>query len=216
MTAYEPDPAFAVSDEASLRALFPLTHDLAVQKVLTALDDHAKDYIARSPFLCLGTQNGAGKADVSPRGDPAGFVTVLDDQTLAIPDRPGNNRLDSLSNILSNPSVGLLFIVPGFDDTMRVNGKASLTTDPTVLDKMQVNGRTPTLAIIVRIETVFIHCAKAFRRSKLWDPDMHQDRKELPSLVQIVLEQINAAPHDPTLQKELDDGLEDAYRTTMY
>lgn len=216
MSTYQINPAFTITDETTLRALFPATHDLAVQKVLDHLDPHAKAYIMRSPFICIGTQDASGKADVSPRGDPAGFVQILDDQTLAIPDRPGNNRLDTIVNILSNPNVGLLFIVPGFDDTMRVNGQAQLSTDPELLERMAVNGRVPKLAIVVEIQSVFIHCAKAFRRSKLWDPAQHQDRRELPSLVKIVLDQTGSAPDDPKVQQQLDEGLEHSYKTTMY
>ena len=216
MADYTPNPDFAVTDEAALRDLFPATHDLAVQKVLDHIDPHARSYIERSPFMCIGTQNADGKADVSPRVDPAGFVEILDDRTLAIPDRPGNNRLDTLANIVSNPSVGLLFIVPGFDDTMRINGQASITTDPSVLDRMKVNDRTPKVAIIVKIDTVFIHCAKAFRRSKLWDPAHHQDRSEMPSLIKIVMDQTAAVAVDDKTQRQLDEGLEEAYRTTMY
>jgi len=216
MSTYQINPAFTISDETALRSLFPATHDLAVQKVLDHLDPHAEAYITRAPFICIGTQDAIGKADVSPRGDPAGFVQILDDQTLAIPDRPGNNRLDTIVNILSNPNVGLLFIVPGFDDTMRVNGQAQLSTDPELLERMAVNDRVPKLAIVVKIQSVFIHCAKAFRRSKLWDPARHQDRSELPSLVKIVLDQTNNAPEDPKVQQQLDEGLEHSYKTTMY
>lgn len=216
MTGYEIKPEFTIADETALRDLMPETHGLAIQKVLTALDPHAKAYISRSTFLCIGTQNADGKADVSPRGDPAGFVQILDDRTIAIPDRPGNNRLDTIANILSNPSVGLLFIVPGFDDTMRVNGKASLVTDPDLLESMAVNGRAPKLAIVVKIHTVFIHCAKAFRRSKLWDATQHQDRSELPSLVKIVLDQTTGAPDDPDEIRKLDEGLEESYKRSMY
>lgn len=174
------DPQFVIDDEQSLRDLFQPTHELALQKCQTTLDKHAREFIERSPFLCIGTQDLDGKADVSPRGDPAGFVRILDDHTLAIPDRPGNNRLDSLSNIIANPTVGLLFIIPGFDDTLRINGQASLTNDPQLLDKMCVNDRAPKLAIVVRIETIFMHCAKAFRRSRLWNPDHFQDRTKCP------------------------------------
>lgn len=216
MTEFTPDPAFAVTDETTLRGLFPATHDLAVQKVLDHIDPHARNYIERSPFVCIGTQNAEGKADVSPRGDPAGFIEILDDRTLAIPDRPGNNRLDTLSNIVSNPSVALLFIVPGFDDTMRINGQASITTDPAVLERMRVQDRLPKVAIIVKIDTVFIHCAKAFWRSKLWDPTQHQDRSEVPSLIRIVMDQTAAPAADEKTQRQLDEGLEEAYRTTMY
>lgn len=210
------DERFLVADEAALRALFPETHAIAIQKCLDHLDPHARAFIARSPFLCIGTQAPDGRADVSPRGDPRGFVQVLDDRTLLIPDRPGNNRLDTLSNIVANPSVGLLFMVPGFDDTLRVNGTARITTDPALLARMEVNGRRPTVAIAVTVREVFLHCAKAFRRSSLWDPAQRQDRGEMPSLVKMILDQTTGAPADPVEQEKLDAGLEEAYRTSMY
>lgn len=209
-------PEFHVTDEAGLRALFPPTHAIAKQKSLPALDGHAKDFLARSPFLCIGTQAADGRADVSPRGDPAGFVKVLDDKTLLIPDRPGNNRLDTMANILANPSVGLLFIIPGFDDTMRVNGRARITRDPGLLAQGAIEGRVPTAGIVVTVEEVFIHCAKAFRRSRLWDPAARQDRREMPSLMQIILDQTTGAPDSREEMQKLDEGLEEAYRTSMY
>ena len=209
-------PMHDVPDEASLRALFPPTHTLAALKSLPILDPHAQEFIRRSPFLTIGTQNRDGKADVSPRGDPSGFVRVLDDRTLAIPDRPGNNRLDTLSNILANPNVGLLFLVPGFDDTLRVNGTARLSTDPELLQSMAVNDRVPTLAIVVTVAEVFLHCAKAFRRSRLWDPDARQDRTAMPSLLKMILDQTTGAPQDPHEMRKIDDGLEADYRTSMY
>ena len=205
-----------VPDEASLRALFPATHTLAALKCLDALDIHARDFIRRSPFLCIGTQNASGMSDVSPRGDPAGFVQVLDDRTLAIPDRPGNNRLDTLSNILARSNVGLLFMVPGFDDTLRVNGAAALSTDPELLQRMAVNDRVPTLAIVVTVAEVFLHCAKAFRRSRLWDPAARQDRTEMPSLLKMILDQTTGAPQNPVEQLKIDEGLEAGYRSSMY
>jgi uncharacterized protein len=211
-----PRPDHAVTDEAGLRALYPPTHTLAALKSLPTLDIHARDFIRRSPFLCIGTQGEDGRADVSPRGDPAGFVKVLDDRTLAIPDRPGNNRLDTLSNILANPNVGLLFLVPGFDDTLRVNGRATLSTDPAILNPMAVSDRVPTLAIVVSVTEVFLHCAKAFRRSRLWDPDARQDRKEMPTLLKMILDQTTGAPKDPEAMREIDNGLEADYRTSMY
>jgi uncharacterized protein len=216
MNDYRPNPEFTVTDESALRTLFPATHTLAALKCLPTLDRHAEDFIRRSPFLCIGTQDANGKADVSPRGDPAGFVQVLDDRTLAIPDRPGNNRLDTLSNVLVNPNVGLLFMVPGFDDTLRVNGTASLTTDPDVLARMAVNDRTPTLAIVVTVQEVFLHCAKAFRRSRLWDPDSRQNRKEMPTLMNMLMEQTVGAPKEAAEMQKIDDGLEEDYRTSMY
>ncbi len=209
-------PEYVVADEAALRALYPPTHDLAARKCLDRLDLHARAFLARSPFLCIGTQSAAGTADVSPRGDPPGFVQVLDDRTLAIPDRPGNNRLDTLANIVANPAVGLLFLVPGFDDTLRVNGRARLTRDPDLLARMAVNDRVPTLAIVVTVEEVYLHCAKAFRRAKLWDPAQRQDRGEMPSLPEIILDQTSGAPKDPEEVRKLDADLEAEYRRTMY
>lgn len=207
---------FLVQSEIDLRSHFPETHAIAIKKCLDHIDDHARAFIDRSPFVCIGTQSKDGSADVSPRGDPCGFVKVLNSRTLLIPDRPGNNRLDTLSNILSNPRVGLLFLVPGFDDTMRVNGRAELTRDPNLLSEMAVNDRVPTLAIAVHVDEVFIHCAKALRRSHLWDPSKTQSRTEVASLMKIILDQTTGAPLDLQEQKRLDDGLEDEYRKTMY
>jgi len=216
MKGFEVNPEFVVKDERSLRSLFHETHPLAAQKSLTALDKHAQAFIRRSPFICIGTQNVDGKADVSPRGDPVGFVEILDQHTLAIPDRPGNNRLDTLTNILANPSVGVLFIVPGFDDTLRVNGQASLVTDPGILERMSVDNRVPKIAILIKVSEVFLHCAKAFRRSQLWNPDHFQDRGEMPSLAKIILDQTTGAPEDEGEMRRIDDELEDDYQKTMY
>lgn len=216
MSEFKLKPEYAIKDEQSLRSLFHAVNPVAAQKTIRFLDKHAQEFIRRAPFLCLGTQNPDGKADVSPRGDPVGFVSILDDRTLAIPDRPGNNRLDSLANIVANPSVGLLFIIPGFEDTLRVNGQATLTTDPEILAGMAVDGRIPRLAIVVRITEVFMHCAKAFRRSHLWDPAHYQDRREMPSLSRIVLDQTTGAPEDASAMRRIDDELEEDYKQTMY
>ncbi len=211
-----PKQDFLIRSERELRRLFPATHEIALRKCQDHLDEHARAFVKRSPFVCIGTQSADGLADVSPRGDPCGFVKVLDARTLVIPDRPGNNRLDTLSNILVNPAVGLLFIVPGFDDTMRVNGTASVTVDPQLLATLAVHERHPTVAIIVDVKEVFIHCAKAFRRSKLWDPTQVQDRRQVPSLMQIILDQTTGAPDDPAEISELDAKLEAEYRNSMY
>lgn len=209
-------PDFAITDEQSLRGLFEPTHALAIQKCQDRLGVHAQEFIRRSPFLCIGTQNLEGKADVSPRGDPAGFVKVLDGRTLVIPDRPGNNRLDTLSNIIANPVVGLLFIVPGFDDTLRVNGRATLSNDPKLLKLMSVADRIPKLAIVVKVDEVFMHCAKAFRRSHLWDPAHLQVRSEMPSLIKIILDETTGAPRDGREMQKMDEQLEQDYRRTLY
>lgn len=209
------NPDFIIKDEAALRSLYSATHALAIQKAQTSLGEHAQTFIRRSPFLCIGTQDMNGKADVSPRGDPPGFVKILDAQTLAIPDRPGNNRLDSLVNITANPNVGLLFIIPGFDDTLRVNGRASLVTDPAILNQMIVNDRVPTLAIVIKITEVFMHCAKAFRRSHLWDPAHFQNRSEMPSLIKMILDETSVAPGEAEMRK-IDEDLEADYKSSMY
>lgn len=216
MSRFEVNPEFVIKDEQALRGLFQATHPLAALKCQGALDKHARAFIERSPFICIGTQSPDGKADVSPRGDPVGFVKILDQHTLAIPDRPGNNRLDSLSNIIANPSVGILFIIPGFEDTLRVNGRASLVTDPDILESMRVEGRVPKLAIVIRVSEVFMHCAKAFRRSQLWNPDHFQDRREMPSLAKIVLDQTTGAPDDDKEMRKIDDELEEDYKASMY
>jgi PPOX class probable FMN-dependent enzyme len=216
MTGLQLNPDFAIADEESLRRFFDPTHSLAILKSQESLGEHAQEFIRRSPFLCIGTQNLEEKADVSPRGDPPGFVKVLDERTLAIPDRPGNNRLDTLSNIIANPSVGLLFVIPGFDDTLRVNGRATLTNDPQLLKSMSISDRVPKLAIIVRVSEVFMHCAKAFRRSRLWSPDHFQDRTEMPSLVKIILDETTGAPKDGDEMRKMDEKLEQDYRRTLY
>jgi uncharacterized protein len=143
-------------------------------------------------------------------------VQVLDDKTLLIPDRPGNNRLDTLSNIIANPVVGLLFMIPGFDDTLRINGTARITRDPALLRRLSVNDRIPTVAIVVTVQEMFLHCAKAFRRSKLWDPAQRQDRAAMPSLVTMILDQTSVAPTDPEEIRQNDAALEQDYRNSMY
>ncbi|HTO31341.1 MAG TPA: pyridoxamine 5'-phosphate oxidase family protein [Pararhizobium sp.] len=209
------DPEFFINSEETLRRLYSATHDLAIHKIQETLGVHAQEFIRRSPFLCLGTQDLNGRADVSPRGDPPGFVSILDDRTLAIPDRPGNNRLDSLSNILANPAVGLLFMIPGFDDTLRVNGVARIATNPALLETMTVNSRVPTLAIVVQVREVFLHCAKALRRSHIWDSTHHQDRRQMPSLIKMILDETTGAPEEEEMRK-IDAGLEEDYKKTMY
>ncbi|MCX2721977.1 pyridoxamine 5'-phosphate oxidase family protein [Roseibium salinum] len=216
MTEFNLNPDYAIANEQTLRGLFDATHSLAILKCQSTIGEHAQEFIRRSPFVCIGTQGLEGKADVSPRGDPAGFVKVLDERTLAIPDRPGNNRLDTLTNIIANPNVRLLFVIPGFDDTLRVNGRAALTNDPHLLKSMSINNRVPKLAIVVTVSEVFMHCAKAFRRSRLWSPDHFQDRTEMPSLVNIILDETTGAPSDRDEMRRLDEELEEDYRRTLY
>jgi PPOX class probable FMN-dependent enzyme len=170
-----------IADEASLRALIGEPAALIRAKVASRLNRLTRQFIERAPFLCLSTSASDGACDVSPRGDPAGFVRILDDATLLIPERPGNKLADSLRNILSNPHVGLLFIIPGVGDTFRVNGRATLTTDADLLAPCAVEGKVPKLGVIVDIDEAYTQCSKAFLRSHLWDPTRFIDRASLPS-----------------------------------
>lgn len=158
-----------VGSMAELRSLYRPPHELAVRKKRPVLDPSARAFIESSPFVLLATADAAGRCDVSPRGGPRGFVKVIDDERLALPDLNGNNLLDSLSNVVANPFVGLLFLVPGRDETLRVDGRACVTTDPVILDLFVAELRRPVCAVGVQIETVFLHCAKAFRRGRVWD-----------------------------------------------
>jgi PPOX class probable FMN-dependent enzyme len=206
-----------ITGESALRALFGRAEGLAVRKSLTRLDRHCRSFIARSPFLVIGTASAAGRADVSPRGDPPGFVQVVDDRTLVIPDRPGNNRLDTMTNVLENPSVGLLFFIPGFEDTLRVNGKAAIIRDPALSARAEVNGRQPRVLIRVAVEEAFLHCAKALKRARLWDPAARIDRREMPSLARMILEQTacDAAPDEAEVAAA-DVAVEENYRRELY
>ena len=207
-----------INDEKALREFVGEPIDLAVMKARPSLDKYSKEFISRSPFLSLGTSDASGKVDVSPRGDAPGFVLVLDDNTIFIPERPGNRRVDSLSNIVSNPNVGLLFMIPGFEDTLRVNGRASVVTDESLLEQCAVKGKVPKTGIRVEVEEAYIHCAKAFKRSKLWDPQSQQDRSEMPSLAQMILEQVS--PQDtPPSDSDIaagDDLVEGDYKENLY
>jgi PPOX class probable FMN-dependent enzyme len=162
---------------------------LSLLKQHDALDAHDRAFIAKSPFCLLATAGADGRCDVSPKGDAPGFVLVLDERTLVVPDRPGNRRVDSLLNILENPHAGLLFLVPNVEETLRVNGRAAIVEDAELLQRMAVRGRAPQLGILVEVEEVFFHCAKAFKRSGLWQPNSWIGRAELPSFGQILLDQ---------------------------
>lgn len=170
-----------IRDEAELRAVIEAPAERVKSKLADRLNELTRQFVDRSPFLCLATSSSDGTCDVSPRGDPPGFVRVLDERRLLIPERPGNRLADSLRNILTNPNVGLLFIIPGISDTLRVNGRATITDDPELLAGSKVEGKQPKLALLVEIDEVFTHCSKAFLRSQLWAPERYVDRSELPS-----------------------------------
>ena len=192
----------AITDETALRALIGgEPADLTRTKISDRVNDLTRQFIERSPFLCLATSAPDGRCDVSPRGDPAGFVRILDERRLLIPERPGNRLADSLRNILENPNVGLLFFIPGVGDTLRVNGRATIVNDPELLAGSEVEGRTPKLALLIEIDEVFTHCSKAFLRSHLWDPERQIERSALPSSGEI-LRSLNPAVDAETYDTE--------------
>jgi uncharacterized protein len=178
-----------IATETALREIIGDAHPITVDKEMDRLDKHARHFITLSPFLCLGTTNGDGQADVSPRGDPAGFVKVLDDRTLLIPERPGNQRADSMLNVMTEPVVGLIFFVPGIEETLRISGRATVLDDADQLADLAVNGKAPKLGVRVEVERVFFHCAKALKRSRLWDPDSRVARNAFPTPGQVIRDQ---------------------------
>ena len=200
-----------LNSAAALRDHYGEPTRRAASKTLDRLDEHCRAIIAKAPFLVLGTAGGDGSVDVSPKGDHPGFVRVIDDHTLAIPDRPGNNRVDGFLNLLETPQVGILFLVPGLGETLRVNGHAELSTDADLLEGMAVNGKPPRAALIVRVDEAFLHCAKAIIRSKLWEPETRIDRKSLPSLGQMLADQIENVDAD-----EADAAIGKIYENTLY
>lgn len=179
----------------------------AANKVKPTLDHHHRSIVAASPFVLIGTANADGQCDVSPKGDAPGFVRVLDDRTLAIPDRPGNKRIDGWQNVLTNPHVGLLFIVPGKEETLRVNGRAQIVTDPELRQAMAVEGNVPPLAIVVEVEECFVHCAKAFKRSGLWDQARWPDISGIAGMAEIMRDQTQ--PDCPL--EEVDQAIQASY-----
>jgi hypothetical protein len=182
-----------VASERELREIVGLPAARPVLKERSALDRHTRAFIGCSPFLLLATAGADGTCDVSPRGDAPGFVLVLDDSRLVIPDRPGNKRVDGMTNLLANPHVGLIFLVPGREETLRVNGRAWITRDATLLDRMAVEGKTPLLAIGVEVEQCYMHCPKAFRRSHLWAQEHWPAPDALPSMACVLFDQIQPA-----------------------
>ncbi len=184
-----PVPRFTdtISSEAELEAVLGRPNPRVLAKVVTALDGYCRAFIARSPFVMVGSADAAGNIDMSPKGDAPGFVHVLDDTTLAIPDRPGNRRADTFRNVLQNPRVGLIFLVPGKRETLRVGGDARIVRDSVLRASMAVDGRMPDLALVVSVREAFIHCAKCMIRSRLWEPEGWPESADLPSLAEFAI-----------------------------
>jgi PPOX class probable FMN-dependent enzyme len=202
-----------LASAAELRPLYNGPSALVRAKQIDRIDVHYRSFIARSPLVMIGSTHPERGADVSPRGDAPGFVQVLDEHHLAIPDRPGNNRLDTLENLLANPAIGLFFLVPGVEEALRVNGTARLSRTQPLLDIMAVDGKVPKLAIVVTVTEAFLHCAKALKRAPLWADDYRIDRKQLPTLGRMIVEQ--ARPVGLTAE-EADARIEADYRTNLY
>ena len=184
--------AHSISTIEGLRGIYssPSPKSLAVRCVLPSLDKHHQAFIALSPFIVIASTDSQGMPDVSPRGDLPGFVTVLDEHTLLIPDRPGNKKLLTLSNIMENPNIALLFFVPGRVDTLRLTGEARVTKDPTVLAPLAVQGKTPKTGLVVTVEQAWLHCGKALIRSRLWEQEAQVAPDALPTLGQMCADQI--------------------------
>jgi uncharacterized protein len=198
--------------ESDLREIYKRPSAGASGKTFATLDLHTQRFIELSPFACLGTTAPNGLGDVTPRGGEPGFVHVLSSTHLAMPDRPGNNRLDSLTNILQQPGVGLLFFIPGFEDTLRVNGFAQITTDRTLMRRFVTNDKWPLSVILIEVKEVYLHCAKALRRSGIWRPESQLERRIFPTAGQIYRDQLK-------LEKDtgaIDEALEKDARERLY
>lgn len=200
-----------ITDVATLREAYADPGDLARKKIMPCLDPHARRFIALSPFLTIASSSASG-TDCSPRGDAPGFVTVVDDTTLLVPDRRGNNLLDTLQNVLTKPEVGLLFFVPGLNETLRVNGRARIVTDAAVLQSMAIRGTiVPSSAMEVTIEQVYFHCGRSLLRARLWNAEHQVKRDEFPLLGTIIADQVKGVDGDKANQ-----NLEIAYTTNLY
>ena len=201
-----------VTSLEELRGLIGTPGELAVRKELSALDAHGRTFIAHAPFVLVGTAGASGRVDVSPRGDAPGFALVLDGHTVVIPDRPGNRRIDSFQNVLENPHAGLLFVIPGVEETLRVNGRARISVEDAVLDATTIDGRRPKVAVVVEVVECYIHCAKALRRSGVWDPATWLDADEQPSAAEGFVAHLEMDV-DPAVVAA---DLEEAYRLTLW
>ncbi len=202
-----------ITVEEDLRQLAGSPGERSLQKQRSILDAHCRAFIAHSPFLLMATSDASGRCDVSPRGDHPGFVLVLDEHRLVIPDRPGNRRFDGIRNILANPHIGLIFLVPGRQETLRVNGRACITRDPALLERCTAHDKTPLFAIGVEVEECYLHCPKAFIRSRLWNADTWPATDALPSFACMLFDQVK--PEGLTLQ-DYERDIEEGNRKRLY
>ena len=201
----------AIENVEQLRESYGAPSTRALKKQLSRLDKHCRDFIARSPFLVIASADPSGRCDASPKGDAPGFVQVIDDTSLLIPDRLGNNRIDTLANLVARPGIGLIFFVPGINETLRVNGKSAITTDPALLEPLAVNGKVPRSVILVAAEEIYFHCGKALIRSDLWNADKQVRRLDFPSLGRILADQIGGISVE-----ESEGYTAESYKTRLY
>ncbi len=198
-----------------LRQIYKPAEGRPIAKVIHRFEQHSRRFIALSPFLILSSTRKDGLGDVTPRGDAPGFVKILDDTTIAIPDRPGNNRLDTLSNILERPAIGLIFLIPGVNEALRINGVAEIRDDEKLRQMFIVNDRLPATVLVVRVNEIYLHCAKAIMRSKLWDEASAIERSQLPTMGKMINDQINSdAPSDAP--EETQEAMTARYENQLY
>lgn len=200
----------AITSLDALRALYPPVRERSRLKVLPALDGHGRRFIGLSPLVMVASFGSDGRADVTPRGDLPGFVAIEDERTLLLPDRPGNNRLDTLTNLVTNPAIGLLFLIPGVDETLRVNGRAEIRDDADLLARFAVGEKPPATVLRVTVEEAYLHCAKAFMRSGAWDPARQIDRARLPSMGEMLRDQLGLATAETQAE------MLERYKATLY
>jgi hypothetical protein len=198
---------------AALVASYAAVSKGAALKDIGRIDVHMNRFIGLSPLCLIATADATGKQDVTPRGDPPGAFKVLDEHTLALADRPGNNRLDTLKNLLENPEIALIFLLPGVNDTVRVAGTARLSVDPELLASMAVQGKEPKCAIVIAVRQAYLHCAKALLRSRLWEPDFVQPKGTFPSISRMIGDQIGLAEED---KKAAEARTERAYKEGLW
>jgi hypothetical protein len=201
-------PERAVTSEQELRDLYGHPRERAVAKERPVLNEDCRAFIAHAPFLVMGTAGADGRCDVSPKGDAPGFVHVLDEHHLVIPDRLGNNRIDGLRNIVENGHVGLIFFIPGREDTLRVNGRARIVRDEALLDALAVAGKRPVTALLVEVEQCFLHCARAFKRAGLWQPERWPDASAVPSMQRMIWDLLPVKPAGQTVEQYERDSQE--------
>jgi PPOX class probable FMN-dependent enzyme len=202
----------AITSENELREIMGYPSEIVTRKTIDHIDEHCRSFIEKSPFITIATSDKSGNFDVSPKGDPAGFVKILSPKMLAIPDRPGNRKADTLSNLIQNPNIGLIFLIPGIKETLRVNGEAKIVTDQKVLELLSCHGKQPSLAIIVTVKEAFMHCAKCIIRSNLWASSDSAKERSVPTLATAL---VDHGKLDMSY-KELDDMIKDDEKTNLY